>query len=116
MKTIILIVVALFLSFPANSAWFGLVDDEPEVKEPEKPALCYYSFDIGKGVFFVFEGGCDGITHRGIIDVRKNKVLVLNDSLEKDYDSNFTTPKARIEFTNKKWKDITPVKYSTISD
>lgn len=117
MKTLILIMTILFLSFSANAKWLGLVDDDkPEEKEPEKPSLCNYSIDIGKGVFFVFEGGCVGFIHKGIIDIRKNKIIVLDKSLEKDYDSNFTTPEARIEFTKKKWKGLTPVRYGNIKD
>lgn len=115
MKALIFIMVTIFLSFPASALW-GIGDAKKEDKEPKKPSLCNYSIDIGKGVFFVFEGGCDGFIHKGIIDVRKNKIIVLDDSLEKEFDSNFATPKARIEFTEKKWKGLTPVQYGNIKN
>lgn len=115
MKTIILIITAIFLSFTA-SAFLGFGEKKEEIKEPEKLSICYHSIDISKGVFFIFQGGCEEFKHVGIIDVRKNKIIVLDDSLEKEFDSNFTTSKARIEFTEKKWKGLTPVKYGDIDD
>ena len=111
MKTLILIVIALFLSPTAWADWWS-----KEVKEPERPSVCYHYFDVGKGVSFVFKGGCEELEHVGIVDIRKNKVIVINGALEKEFSSEFSTPKARIDFTEKRWKGLTPVKYSDIKD
>jgi len=116
MKTLILIVGIFIFPLTASALWGYGEKEEVKIKEPEKPSICHYSIDIGKGVLFIFQGGCEEFKHVGIIDVRKNKIIILDDSLEKEFDSNFTTPNARADFTEKKWKGLTPVKYGDIKD
>lgn len=116
MKTIILIVTALLLSLPAWGAIWPFGDKKEVVKESEKSFVCYRYFDVGKGVKFVFRGGCEELKHVGIIDVRENKIIILDDSLDEEFRSDFTSTKARIDFTEKMWKGLTPVKYGKITN
>jgi len=121
MKRFLIALLILGMSSSVDAAWWSKKEKvEPVMVEkdlpepPKKPEYCNYSIDVGKGNFFVFKGGCEGFKHIGVIDTKKNKVIVLNRDLEKEYDSNFDDSGARNRFIEKTWGDLIGVEFGKV--